>query len=173
MGLNALDWAFVGLLLLSSLVGLLRGIFRETMSLVVWAAALFLAGRYAADVAPHLGRWIEAEPLRLWVARLLLFVGVLAIGGIASALISMALHSARLGVPDRLAGMGFGLVRGALLVALTVLLLQVSGLSDEPWWSESKLIPYAAPFAEVLAEVLAEALPEAVEQGLPRSSGVF
>lgn len=173
MGVNALDWAFVGLLLLSSLVGLLRGIFRETMSLVVWAAALFLAGRYAADVAPHLAGWIDPEPLRLWGARLLLFIGVLAIGGIASALISMALHGAGLGLPDRLAGMVFGLARGVLLVALTVLLLRVGGLTDEPWWGESKLIPYAAPLAEVLAELLTEAWPEAAEQGLPRSSGVF
>lgn len=159
-GLTSLDYALVGVLALSALVGLLRGLFREVMSLAVWIAALWVAGRHAGWLAPHLADWVPNAALRLWAARLAVFIGVLVAGGILTWLLAMAVHGSRLSAPDRMAGMVFGLARGVLLVAITSLLLGLSGFSDEPWWRQSKLIPYAAP--------VADALREAAEHGLGR-----
>jgi membrane protein required for colicin V production len=55
----------------------------------------------------------------------------------------------------------FGLARGVLLAAVAVITLQVAGVTDEPWWQQSKLIPYAAP--------VADALRKAAKQGLGQS----
>ncbi len=161
LGLAVLDYLLIGLLLVSALVGLMRGIFREAMSLLVWVAALWLASRFAWWLAPYLAQWVPNGHLRLWVARLALFMGTLIGGGLVTWLLAMALHGSRLSGPDRVVGMLFGLARGVLLIAVTILLLRVAGFSNEPWWQQSKLIPYAAP--------VADALRDAAEQGLGRS----
>jgi membrane protein required for colicin V production len=99
-----------------------------------------------------MARWIESPALDLWAARLAVLVGVLLLGGILTWLISMAIHGSRLGAPDRAAGMAFGVARGVLLVGVVLVVLRVAGFSGEPWWRESKLVPYAAPVADALRE---------------------
>jgi membrane protein required for colicin V production len=161
MQLAALDYALLALVGLSTLVGLLRGFFREAMSLLVWIGAVWLAGRFGADAAPLLTDYIPNAPLRLWAARGLLLVGMLIAGGILTWLLTMILHGSGLGGTDRAVGMVFGFARGLLLAGLAIIVMQLAGFSDEPWWQQSKLIPYAAPAAE--------ALREAAEHGLGKS----
>jgi membrane protein required for colicin V production len=117
--------------------------------------------RYAAATAPHLAQFVAYAPLRIWAARLLLLIGVLIAGGIATWLVAQAIHSSRLGGVDRALGVLFGFARGVLLVALAVITLELAGFSDSPWWRESKLIPYATP--------VADALRGAAKRGLGRS----
>ena len=156
--LAALDYALIAMLLLSGLIGLMRGIFREAMSLAVWIAALWVASRYAWWLSPYLAQFVPNSHLRLWAARLVLFMGGLILGGLVTWLVAMALRSTRLDGTDRAAGMVFGLARGVLLVAITIVLLRLAGVTDEPWWRQSKLVPYATP--------VADALRDAAEQGL-------
>lgn len=161
MPLAVFDYALLALVLVSAVVGLLRGLLREAMSLVVWVSAVWVAARYGSSVAPYLAEFIANGQLRLWAARITLLIGVLIAGGILTWLLAMALHSTRLGGTDRMVGMIFGLARGVLLAGLAIIVLRLAGFSDEPWWRQSKLIPYAAP--------VADALREAAEQGLGRS----
>ena len=42
LGLGELDWVFVVIILLSTLLGVSRGMVREIFALVGWVAALFL-----------------------------------------------------------------------------------------------------------------------------------
>jgi membrane protein required for colicin V production len=161
LGLGTLDYVLIGIVAVSALVGLLRGLFREAMSLLAWAAALWVAASYGEWLAPRLAGAIGNAQLALWAARLALLVGVLIAGGIVTWVLAMALHATRLGATDRVVGLVFGLARGVLLVGLLVLALRVAGFTDEPWWRQSKLLPYAAPVAETLRE--------AAEQGLGRS----
>jgi membrane protein required for colicin V production len=162
MTFTALDYALLAVLALSSLVGLLRGFFREAMSLIVWVAALWVASRYATMLSPYLADHVVNASLRLWIARGVLVIAVLIAGGIVTWIVATALHRTGLGGTDRTVGMLFGLARGLLLAGLAIIVLRMAGFSDEPWWRQSKLIPYAAPAAE--------ALREAAEQGFNRSS---
>jgi membrane protein required for colicin V production len=158
---TSLDYVLLAVVILSTVVGLFRGFFREAMSLVVWVAAVWAAGRYAAAVAPHLAQFFANAQLQIWGARVVLLIGILIAGGITTWLIARAIHASRLGGVDRALGMLFGLARGALLAAVAVITLQVAGFTDEPWWQQSKLIPYAAP--------VADALRKAAKQGLGQS----
>lgn len=160
-GIAPMDAVLLGILLLSALVGVLRGLFREAISLASWVAAAWIAARYPASVAPAMADVVANEQLRLWAARALLFVAVLILGGLAGVLASMLLRTTRLGGLDRLLGTLFGIARGVLLVGVIVAVGVAAGMADEPWWQQSKLIPYAAP--------VADALREAAEQGLGRS----
>ncbi len=153
-----LDYALIVIVLGSAVLGLVRGLFREAMSLAVWVAAIWAAGRYADWAAPYMARWIDSPALGLWAARLAVLVGVLLAGGTLSWLVAMVIRGGRLGAPDRAAGMAFGLARGALLVGVVMILLQAAGFSTESWWRESKLVPYAAPVADALREAAEQEL---------------
>ena len=50
MTLNGIDAGILGLIVLSALIGLGRGLVRELLSLVIWSLALLLAWR----LYPHL-----------------------------------------------------------------------------------------------------------------------
>lgn len=160
VALTSLDYALLAILLLSAVLGLLRGLFREVMSLAVWIAAVWLASRYAWWLSPQLAELVPNEALRTWVARLLVLMGVLLSGALLTWALSSALHGTSLGGPDRVLGLVFGMARGLFLAAVAVAVLRLAGFTDEPWWRQSKLVPYAAPAADMLRE--------AAEQGLGR-----
>jgi membrane protein required for colicin V production len=160
-GLAALDYAMLALVLVSCLIGLLRGLFREAMSLAVWVGAAWVAARYGDWLSPRLAEFVANTQLRLWAARIGLLITILIGGGILSWLLAKILRSTGLGGADRFAGMVFGLARGMLLASLAIIVLKAAGFDDQPWWRQSKLIPYVAPVADTLRE--------AAEQGLRRS----
>ena len=113
---------------------------------------MWVSGRYAAAVAPHLAGLVGNAQLRVWGARALLLISVLIAGGIVTWLLAAAVHSTRLGGTDRVVGMVFGLARGVVLAGAAIITLELAGFSDEPWWRQSKLIPYAAPVVDALRD---------------------
>ena len=72
--------------------------------------------------------------------------------GVVARLLSILLDQTGLSGTNRLLGAVFGVARGAVLSAVVVAVLAVAGFDEAPWWSESKLIPYAAPIADRLGE---------------------
>lgn len=166
-----LDYALIIVVAGSAAVGLVRGLFREAMSLAVWVAALWAAGRYSGWLVPYMARWIESPVLDLWAARLAVLVGVLLLGGILTWLVSMAIRGGRLGGADRTAGMAFGVARGVLLAAVLLVVLRVAGLDSESWWRRSKLVPYATPVADALREAAEREIGQPGSLTAPLSGG--
>lgn len=148
--MNMVDAGFVVILLLSALVGVWRGLLREVLSIVSWVAAGYLAYRYHPLAAQLLEQWI-AEPT---VRRVLAIVGVFVLAALVFALLSHALASVIHGTPlrgvDRGLGALFGIARGALVIAVTVLVVDASSLRNESAWQGSMLVEYARPAAEWL-----------------------
>lgn len=140
-GLNWLDYTLVGIIGISGLVGLIRGLIREVFSLISWGVAVWISFRYSREMAPHLEALIALPPMRFVAAFGLLFLGSLIVTGMISSLISTLLRSVGLTGIDRFAGLLFGGMRGVLLVSLLILLASATPLPDEPLWKTSKLIP--------------------------------
>ena len=64
------DYVLVAILLVSIVIGALRGFLREAVALVSWIVALFIAWQFAPSLEPHLGAWLAAhEDLQTWVAQ--------------------------------------------------------------------------------------------------------
>ena len=66
---------------------------------------------------------------------------------------------------DRLLGMVFGFLRGAVVIAALVLLAQFAQLDEVTWWKKSLLLPYAsecASWIEAFAETGMRLLEEQV-----------
>lgn len=143
--LNWIDIALGGALIISALVGLMRGFLKEILSLIAWGVALYAA-------------WILAEPVaKTYVVKFLpdsyiayvaafggIFIGVLFLIGIVNLLISQVLKATGLGFLDRLLGLILGTVRGVLIGALVVFALKfMVGTPDKlAMWKESQLAPY-------------------------------
>jgi membrane protein required for colicin V production len=159
--MNGADYLILGVLAFSMLLGLFRGFVREAIALLAWLGGLWLAWRYAPIVEPLFREALD-PPASTWAARTVIVISVLIVGWLLAAVLSYFLrHSALSVMVDRLLGMLFGVVRGAVLVTVVVLLAQFAHLEQTKWWKGSKLMPYAAECAgwiQAFAETGMEAL---------------
>jgi membrane protein required for colicin V production len=146
--MNGTDLLILGVLVLSMLLGLMRGFVREAIAVLAWLGGLWLAWRYAPLLEPLLGGTIGEPPISTWTARALIVLIVLLVGWLFADVLSYLLrHSGLSTIVDRILGLLFGLLRGAVVVAVFVLLGQFVELTTVEWWKESRLIPYAVELA--------------------------
>lgn len=156
--MNGADWVIVAILGLSVLVGLWRGLVREAVSLAVWLAAIVAAIAFGPQVTELYADWISLPSARTALAYATVFILVLIVGGLLGWLLGRLVHGTGLGGTDRMLGLGFGLLRGGLVVAALVLVLGYTPLPKDPWWHESQLIPRFEPAAAWLREQLPDTL---------------
>jgi membrane protein required for colicin V production len=142
------DYVIVGIIALSALIGLARGLIREVISLVVWVAALGAAWFFYEPVAGQLEPWISTPSLRIGAAVLMLVFAVLIAGSIIGYLLATLVDKTGLSGTDRLLGLVFGAARGAVLVALVVFLASLTPLTEDPWWDQSRLLDQFKIFAD-------------------------
>lgn len=158
------DFIILGIVLLSAIVGLVRGFLREICSLVAWVLAIWLAWQFGPLLAPHLGGVLSQEPYGLWAGRAIVFVAVLVAGAIIGFLVHHFVRLSLFSGLDRMLGFLLGTVRGVVIVAFVVILAQTAKLDDESWWERSKLVPAVTPVATLLRAVIGEYLPDRMAQ---------
>lgn len=153
LSLQNLNWADIGIisiLVLSGLISLMRGFVREAISLATWIVAAWVAICFAPLLAEYLVKYVHTPSLRTVAAFVILFIVVLIVGGLINAVFSQLVEKTGLSSTDRLLGFIFGVARGVLLVGVLVLLGNISGLNQDPWWSGSQLIPQFQGLAQWL-----------------------
>jgi membrane protein required for colicin V production len=147
-GLNAVDAALLGALLLSVLLGALRGLVFELMSLAGWLVAY--AGAYLfsprllpllpADALPG-GAAASATVMPL-LAFVLVFAGVLIAWNLLAQLVRLLVRATPLSGIDRLLGSLFGLLRGSLLLLALAALVALTPWAQAPAWQQSRVVPH-------------------------------
>ena len=158
--MNPLDLGVVAVVALSAIFAFARGFVREALSIVAWvgAAAITLYGFNAvyALVDPK----VHNPLLSQVIAGFGLFIVSLIILTIATGLFARMVHASGLSPIDRTLGFIFGLLRGAFLVCLAYLLLDLSVQpSDRPGWiREARSGPYLHEGADALKGLLPESL---------------
>ena len=141
--MTPIDYGILFLTLVSALVGIWRGFTTEALSLITLLAAVGLAWTFSGVVEPALGNFSGDGEVRVWVARAIIFVFVLIVGGLVSWLARKLVRQSGLSGLDRTLGAAFGLLRAAVVVGLAVIVLQLAELDQEPWWQEARLRPHA------------------------------
>ncbi|NBC13470.1 MAG: CvpA family protein [Gammaproteobacteria bacterium] len=154
------DYVIIGIIALSAIIGLARGLIREVLALGVWIAALLAAWVFYRPVADQLTPWLSTPSLRMGAAVALIVVGVLIAGAIIGWLLSLLVEKTGLTGTDRLLGMVFGAGRGAVVVALLVFLASLTPVIEDPWWSQSELLPRF----QLLADAMLDLIPPEVTQ---------
>lgn len=162
--MNWVDIAVIGVIVVSALVGVARGLVREVLSLVVWIAALGLGWLYHKQVAEMLVAQIAEPSVRLAAGFIGIVILVLILGAILGSVLTLIIDKVRLSGIDRALGLAFGAARGAVLVAMVVYLVSLTPIPDEPWWSQSQTI---AQF-QAMADWLLSMVPQDVQDQLKR-----
>jgi membrane protein required for colicin V production len=154
MPLTALDWIFLGALLLSCIIGLWRGFIQEAMSLAGWFAALGAAYALADWFVPMLTSTGLGEATRYALAFGLLFVGTLIVWSMLTAFIKKAVGAIGLGALDRLLGGLFGIVRGAVILVTLTLFVSLTPVDHSEFWQTSKAVSVSKDAAQTLKPLL-------------------
>ncbi|MGX2040332.1 CvpA family protein [Methylocaldum sp. MU1018] len=149
------DYCIVGIIGLSALIGLLRGLIREVFSLCAWITAAWIGMRFSRDFSVYFDSLIPVPSARMAASFAALFFASLILASLIGFVLHKLVQSTGLTGTDRLAGMVFGVGRGMIVVAVLVLLAGATPLPEDSWWKESALIP---PF-QSLALWLRDQLP--------------
>jgi membrane protein required for colicin V production len=148
------DYFIIGTIVVSALVSLLRGFVREALSLAIWVLAFWVAWTFFRDLAPSFAHWVSTPSVQFGIAFGLLLIATLLVGGIVNYLVGRMIDETGLSGTDRMLGMVFGIARGALVVAILVLLARATPLPQDPWWRESALLGHFDRMAEWLLDFL-------------------
>lgn len=154
--MNWTDYAIIALLALSCIVGLVRGLLREVVSLVTWIAAVWLAWTFGSTLEPHLGGALNDAAVRPWAARAIIFVLVLLAGAGIGAMVTYFVRLSIFTGLDRLLGVVFGLLRGVVVLGVLAIGCHALRLHEEPWYRDSTLAPYAEQAGNVLRGLVGE-----------------
>ena len=161
--MNWPDYAILGTIAISILVGALRGFMKEVFSLVVWAAAFVIAYQYGGDVAALMDDHISLPSARTAMGFTGLFIVVLLIGGLLNYLLGRLVESTGLSGTDRLLGGVFGAARGLALVVAVLLVAGFTPIPADPWWKDSQMVQRLMPFVEWSSGFLPENVSEHLE----------
>lgn len=144
------DWFVIALVVGSGGFGYFRGFVKEAISLATWLVAVWFAWRLGGTVEPMLGEWQEIPQMRIWGARALIFVLIMMGGLLLAWLMHKFIKSTGLTKPDRFLGTLFGLLRGAIVVGLVVIGIQLGDLDVEEWFVDAQLREYCEQAADVV-----------------------
>jgi membrane protein required for colicin V production len=157
---NAVDLGVLGVIALSAVFAFARGFVREALSIVAWVGAALITLYGFNHVYGLTIRFVTTPLLANLVAGAGLFVVSLILLTIMTGYVARFVHSTSLSPIDRTLGLVFGLARGAALVSLAYLALDVSlPPNDRPGWiRQAKSEPFLAQGADLLRSVLPQSL---------------
>jgi membrane protein required for colicin V production len=142
MQLNVADYVIIAVVVISILISLVRGFFKELISLTIWVLGFWVAIKFYVAFSDALEPYIANVSVRLIVCFVTLFLLVWILGVVFNRLLAMVIVKSGLSGFDRLLGMTFGLARGVLLVAMILLLVSTTSFAQDEWWKKSILIPH-------------------------------
>ena len=137
-----IDWLIAGIVVISALISLKRGFFKEILSLLTWVAAIFVAWSFGGALSERFIDYIETPSVRVMVACALLFIATLMVGALVNRVIAELVQVTGLSGTDRILGMIFGGLRGCLVVTILVGLLTLAPLEKDQAWKQSVLLPH-------------------------------
>lgn len=161
-GLGWIDWAMLAIVTLSALLGLLRGLTREVLSVLGWVAAFLAAQAFCSRVAADVPVGAPGSGLNLAVAFVLVLVLTLIGWSVCSWLIGKAIKASVLNPVDRTLGGVFGLARGFVLVLLMATITSLTPLCEQPAWRAS----HGAAGLQIVLTELKPLLPASVVRHL-------
>ncbi|PCI69146.1 MAG: colicin V production CvpA [Piscirickettsiaceae bacterium] len=165
VSLNNLIWVdfiIIGIICISALIGLFRGLIKEAFSLGIWLVSIWIAINFSQSFSAYFVDYIDVPSARIAVAFICLLILTLILGGMLSFLMSQIIDITGLTGTDRFAGFLFGIARGVVVMSVLILLAGLTPLPQDPWWVESTLI---GPFQELSVWLRAQ-IPEGMSEYL-------
>ena len=137
LSIGWLDLVLLGVLLLSTLVGVVRGLVFEMLSVLGWFAAYFAAQWLTPEVAPYIPVGEPGSALNHGVAFAATFIVALIVWGLAARLLRLLIRATPLSLLDRMLGAGFGFIRGMIVLLALATVVGLTPLMKSPAWQHS------------------------------------
>ena len=154
----AVDYIILAIIIISAVMGLVRGLLREAIAVITWVLAIILAWSFGSTLEPMLGGILVGSPLRIWAARAIIFVFVLLLGGAVSVILGHFVRVSMFAGMDKFLGFVFGIIRGVVIVGAFTIAIQALRMDEDPRWKNSRLMPYAIGVADALRGIVGEEL---------------
>jgi len=136
-GLGWIDVLMLAVLAASGVVGVLRGLAFELLSLAGWVVAWLCAKAWALPLGERLHIGSPGSTLQQGAGLVLCFLGVLVGWRLVSWLVRQVIQATPLAPLDRALGAMFGLLRGLLILLVLVLGLGLTPLRGSEGWRSS------------------------------------
>lgn len=146
--MNWLDYVFLGIIGISIVISLFRGLVKEVLSLLIWVGAFWAAYHFVDVGAGAIDNLIELPSARHLIAFVGIFLTALIVGGMINFIIGKLVTKSGLSGTDRFFGMFFGALRGLIVIVAFTFFIKATPLSEDPWWQESKLSPHFSNISE-------------------------
>ena len=161
--MTSFDYIVLAIVLVSAILGFMRGLIKEVLSLVAYVVSFMAAVWWGPLASQWLEPWVDNSLLRTGLAYGAVFLVMLLLVGLVN--ITLATFIDRTGLSPADSGMGslFGIVRGLLIVLVLVSLGGYTELPKEAWWREASL----APLAERSLQQVKPMLPASVATWVP------
>ncbi|KNZ30781.1 MAG: colicin V synthesis protein [Methylibium sp. NZG] len=163
LSLGWVDLVLLGVLLLSTLVGVVRGLVFEMLSVLGWVAAYFAAQWLTPQVAPCFPVGEAGSALNHGAAFAIAFIGALIVWGLAARLLRLLIRATPLSLLDRLLGAGFGFARGVIVLLALATVIGLMPLKSSPAWQQS----VGAAWLQSVLRGLKPVLPPELSKHLP------
>jgi membrane protein required for colicin V production len=141
--MNTLDWVLLALVALSVVLGLWRGVVRESFAVLAWLLGFPLATYFAPTVRRFLDFSDTSPALTYMAAWVLVFMAVWLVCHGLAMLLSGALSMVGLGIVNCLLGAAFGLTRAALSLLVLSIVVGLTPAVRHPLWQSSWLAQLA------------------------------
>ena len=139
--LSVADMAIAVVIGVSMLFGVMRGLLKEIVSLVIWSVAVVLGLAFGEPLGAAIGLGETAPRLSGGVGFAAVFVAVLVAGALVQRMLRALVNATGLSGTDRTLGLVFGAVRGGALVVLGLVALRAYA-GQSAWWDDSVLAPH-------------------------------
>ena len=156
--LNALDLLLIGILLISLIWGLFRGLVREVLALGSWVLAGWLASQYGATLGNYLMAWLSSERLSYFAGSGAIFIGSLVAFTLISRVAYKQFRISGLTAMNRVLGAIFGAARGVVVCTLLLFGADFSPATEANWYRDSEVIPYFVPLLDFADDVVSRQL---------------
>lgn len=146
------DIIVASVLVVSALIGFVRGATREVVEVLAFIAAVALAIVTLRFSTPVFLGFIETEWLAKAAALLVVFLLTYIVLRLLGGKLTKTIHATQLGTLDRVVGVGFGLVRALVVLGLFNLVFHAATPPERTprWVLDAHLYPLTAFSADVL-----------------------
>ena len=154
--MGGFDWIIAAIFLVSVLVGIMRGFIKESLSIISWIMAIWLAIYFGVKAGDFLGQYIDIPTpvFRVWAGRVLVFIAMLFLFAFLSYVITKVFVRGPIKGTDRVLGVGFGALRATAILIAVLLVARGFGMESSEWWKNSSYLPRLLPFVNQVEEWL-------------------
>lgn len=168
MRLNVIDIVVICSVLVSTVVGYVRGLLREVLSIASILAASFISIKFAPYMFAFVTRLVGYEASAKIVSYVVCFVLAIISCSICTHFICLMFHKTSCKSIDRLFGMLFGFVRG-ILCCCAMEIVATSIIEKANVFDNSVVLPYIQKTSNIVILMLPQSMSEYIVKSVKES----